>query len=307
MRIFRGHKAPFRGVAYLPDGSGLVSASKDGVVKVWDLESGTERAEFQLTLPDPFRAIDLDRLAVSPSDGTVAVAGCSVVLWNPVTGESRTLAFQNPSESNTLAGLVFTPDGRQLLAGMFWMRSFGGVWAWDTLTGERAFPLLQVPHQVWALAVAPQSETLATASPEGIVEVWELVTGERKWAWTPLWSGLAHALAFSRDGRVLALASKQSVWLFDVPSGRQLANWQVHPKHHVGTLCFSPDGRLLATGGNDRFVRFWSMEEIASPPKMCAAYDWGLGKGRSVAFAPDGMTAAAVGDNRKIVVWDVEG
>src|SRR5262249_11338221 len=40
MRIFRGHKAPFRGVSYLPDGRGLVSASRDGAVKVWDLATG---------------------------------------------------------------------------------------------------------------------------------------------------------------------------------------------------------------------------------------------------------------------------
>jgi hypothetical protein len=36
------------------------------------------------------------------------------------------------------------------------------------------------------------------------------------------------------------------------------------------------------------------------------AFNWEIGRLRSVAFSPDGMLAAAGGDRGKIVVWDVD-
>src|SRR5262245_56050270 len=86
MRIFRGHKAPLRGVAYLPDGSGLVSASKGGVVKVWDLASGRERQTFQLPPSFGWTTADLACLAVSPTGGAVAAGGSNVATWDLATG-----------------------------------------------------------------------------------------------------------------------------------------------------------------------------------------------------------------------------
>jgi dipeptidyl aminopeptidase/acylaminoacyl peptidase len=306
MRIFRGHKAPLRGVAYLPDGSGLVSASKDGVVKVWDLASGHELQSFLLPPPEWAAEPDLRCLAVSPSGEAVAAGGYTVRVWQLGTGRgSRGRGLgrdQTPARC-----LSFTPDGKHLVAATFWLAEGQGVGAWDTTTGARSLKNCRVPNEACALAVGPRDGTLATASPEGNVSMWAPSTGERLWEWKHPWEGLAHALCFSPDGRLLALASKQWVWLFDVERQRQLRGWQTHPKHHVNALCFSPDARVLATGANDRAVTFWDVSAIGEgdkPPPQTAAFDWGLGKVRAVAFAPDGMTAAAVGDNRKVVVWD---
>jgi WD40 repeat protein len=303
MRIFRGHKAPSRGVAWLPDGSGFVSASRDGVIRVWDLASGQPRAEFQLSLRARFVPCQLECLAVSPTGGALAAGGSTVALWDLTTGQ-RT--FLDPPVQIHAHRLAFSADARHLVAGLFWPVEDSGIRAWDTTTGQRVFPNCRVAGGVWALAAAPQDETVAIASPEGTVIVLDPVTGEHLWRWSPPWEGLAHALAFSPNGERLALASKQSVWLFDAKVGRLLTRWETHEKHHVTVLCFSPDGKLLATGANDRTVKFWDLRGSPDePPPRCAAWDWQLGKVRAVAFAPDGMTAAAVGDNRKVVVWDV--
>jgi WD40 repeat protein len=40
--------------------------------------------------------------------------------------------------------------------------------------------------------------------------------------------------------------------------------------------------------------------------KMVRAFDWDVGRLRSIAFSPDGMLAATGGDKGKIVVWDVD-
>src|SRR6185436_7912009 len=113
---------------------------------------------------------------------------------------------------------------------------------------------------------------------------------------------------FSPNGTRLALASWQSVCLFDARKGRLVAQWQPHEKHQVWALSYAPDGRTLATGAKERVVKLWDVRGLSvEGPALRAAYDWGLGYVRAVAFAPDGMTAAAVGDNRRVVVWVVDG
>jgi WD40 repeat protein len=73
-------------------------------------------------------------------------------------------------------------------------------------------------------------------------------------------------------------------------------------KKNFTGLTFSPDGRFLATSGNDGLVRFWE----GSSGESREAFDWRIGKVLCVAFAPDGMRAAAGGSNGDIVVWDVD-
>src|SRR5262249_33771342 len=67
-------------------------------------------------------------------------------------------------------------------------------------------------------------------------------------------------------------------------------------------LAFHPSGRYLAATSNDQTVKLYD----TATWKVKTAFDWKIGRLRSVAFSPDGMRAAAGGDSGKIVVWDVD-
>jgi len=67
-------------------------------------------------------------------------------------------------------------------------------------------------------------------------------------------------------------------------------------------LAFHPSGRYLAATSNDATVKLYD----TSSWQMAHAFDWGVGRLRSVAFSPDGTLAAAGGDNGKVVVWDFD-
>ncbi len=69
----------------------------------------------------------------------------------------------------------------------------------------------------------------------------------------------------------------------------------------VRALAYSPDGRLLASGGADRTVRVWDMRDRRErlPPLVHARGVTGL------AFAPDGTVLASIGQDRHVRLWDV--
>jgi WD40 repeat protein len=101
------------------------------------------------------------------------------------------------------------------------------------------------------------------------------------------------------------LAGRQGVWVtvFQANDFRAKSiKFRNNTSKAFTGLAFHPSGRFLAATSNDATVKFYD----TATWKVAEAYDWEIGRLRSVAFSPDGMLAAAGGDKGKIVVWDVD-
>ena len=105
-------------------------------------------------------------------------------------------------------------------------------------------------------------------------------------------TGRIHSVSFSPDGGTLASASGNTVMLWEIATGANIATF----KSSAYSIAFSPDGEILVSGGRDG-LKLWDV----ATGRNVATLSQGLV--RSVAFSPDGMLLASGGDN--IELWDM--
>ncbi|MFD0345439.1 WD40 repeat domain-containing protein [Kitasatospora aburaviensis] len=166
-----------------------------------------------------------------------------------------------------------------------------------------------------ALALSPDGTVLAVGTADG-----RLLTGPSDG--TPLRArpldpcGPVYAAVFLGDGADLAFAcDSQHVHLLAAadPDARPRKSGIFHPDH-LRHLAVSPDGRLLATAGNDRVVVVWDVRtgrSLGADPNRPAepeeaARTVGSDTVHALAFAPDGRTLADVGQQGALRLWDLD-
>jgi hypothetical protein len=159
---------------------------------------------------------------------------------------------------NSGNGLTFSPDGRLLVT---WAENpFGSksamnhVHVWDVATGQ-AVPGVSsgLPIGAASAAFAPDGRTLATASADGVVRLWEVAT----WKVRAEFHGhrdRVTALAFGSDGRLFTGGLDTVVLGWDVrpPQGAAkgtLADAWDALADAEGSVGFQAQGRFLAEPG----------------------------------------------------------
>jgi WD40 repeat protein len=289
--------------AFSRDGKALAVAGHAGVVRLWDLASGKERAA-------DGRERFTDVTFAKDGRSLVAVSPERITHWSAEGKLARKIAV---ADSLRLVALV--PGGE---SAVFREGGDGKVVVTSLDRGERAVELDVASTD--GLAVDPRGRLLA-ATADGAIDLWSLRTGKKAGTirhrlllsqqedrfGRRIDGGYRTAPAFSPDGRTLFAAGKGHVTLrFEVAGGGARLPFRLPPGLSVipAGLTFSPDGRLIALEEGSRvcLCDAWQprlvrgLEEAGSPHRN---FD-----GSTRAFSPDGKLFAA-GCGNDVVIWDV--
>jgi WD40 repeat protein/transcriptional regulator with XRE-family HTH domain len=219
----------------------------------------------------------------------------------------------------TLAGAslqegVFTEPFDAIMAvavsksGQYWAAGSrqGVVWVWERkqeagqiLRGAWQAHIASVP----ALAFSPDGRTLASASHDGSVKLWDVEEGTVLWTGWHI-GGIIGAI-FAPDGRLLATGGGDTlVRLWDARSGTNVQTL-AGQGGAVCSVAWSPDGRLLASGCSDGSIWVWQ-PEVPEPDtrvqRLSGHTRWVTG----LAFAPDGAQLASASLDGSVKLWDME-
>jgi DNA-binding SARP family transcriptional activator/WD40 repeat protein len=309
-----GHGGRVFGPAFSSDAKTLYTVGLEGEAIAWDL-GGARRfgPRFRAGSGNVDPKLDIDgevaRFALSPDGRRIATAESNgqVAVVDLRTG--RKLFETPPVRGERVLDVAWSPDGRTFATA----GSLGDIQSWHAADGSRAIGFHDLLGQpAHAIAFNADGTLLAAAadggggiSGGGTVYLWNARTG--KPVGSPLHTDTpAYDLAFSSDGKRLAAALLGTgvAYVWRLSTGELAFPVIIDDEFNRGdAVAFSPDGKLLATGGGSGLVRFWDAEtgkQVGGSLLATAGYVL------SVAFDPKGKLLVTAGTDGATRLWDLQ-
>lgn len=301
----KGHGGQVEGLAFLAGGKQLVSVSADGTARIWSVPAKPEDKPADPIVLNGHKGA-VHTVAVTPDGQTIATGGedATIRLWHAVDGKSQR---ELSGHAGPVLAVAISPDGKLLLSGSAdkTARLFAlpDGQALKTLAGHNG--------PVAGVRFSSKGDRLATAGGDGGIKVWDAASGQGVIAFghTAPNNGTIqplHQVAFAGDNSLVSASADRTLksWTFE-GAWSEMKPLGPHV-FRVLAIDFSPDGKLIATGGGEPSrsgeVKIWNAETGELVRTLDSLHsDTVFG----VRFSPDGTKLACCAADKFLKVINV--
>ncbi|MFE0022453.1 toll/interleukin-1 receptor domain-containing protein [Amycolatopsis sp. NPDC059021] len=294
-------------VMFNPDGRTFATAWTDGKVQLWDTATRKPVGGALTAHTRPDRVTLPPSLGFSPDGKTMATGGDdgTIRLWD--VGRQAQIGSPLAGHTRAVTSVAFSPDGRTFASGA----QDGTIRLWDLGAHlQVSNPMLGSPGAVYALAFSPDGSTIATGGDDGGAvgdHTSRYACGHDGWG---ICSGGGGAVSVTGAGSTILLYDNpgqkrpaptgppRTIMLWDVRTRRPITDLRTHSRRPVLAVAFSPDGRVLATGGPNGSSGDGAGSNLWDPVnrvQLGAPVPEPMSAVRSAVFSQDGRTLVAAG------------
>lgn len=196
------------------------------------------------------------------------------------------------------------------LADQLWTRSQGTIDATKINSSEWEMKQVFKPahdQMVWAVAFNPDGKTIASAGADNRIKFWDVASGFLRSTFSRPVN--CTDVAFSPDGAYLAIAGGDhgenppgELVLLETANGEEEFVLETHESaKYSKSVAFSPDSKWLASGGIDKAVKIWNVEQR----ELHAISTGHTELVSQVAFSPNGKLLASASFDHTVKLWSV--
>jgi WD40 repeat protein len=281
--------------AFTPDSQTFGVSTWHGL-GLWDVTTGQQRAFY------PKKDVFTRTIEFAPGGGILLTSDSnSVSLWDVLTGrEIRRMT----GDFGDVESIAWSPDGQTIaLNGSETDKTL--VRLLDAATGTQRVTLSH-PFNVTVISFSADSRSLVCASKNnqqgtGEVRLWDAAQG-KPLATFAQHLDQVHAMALVPHTELVALGCEdRTIKLLHTGHVQVTKQLSGHTPAETWSLAFAPDGRTLASAGDDHQVRLW--DPMTGQQRKVLAGHTSLVT--AVAYSRDGKTLASASYDGSVKLWDV--
>ncbi len=274
---------------YSEDAKFIVTASDDGICRVWDGTSGEKLHE----LKSNYRYMTGASMSKDGSQVITSFRNGSILIWD-VASESVIKTLTGHTASVNYA--CFSPDGQYALSSSDDIT----VRLWDIKNGNCIDTLALHTDNVNCAIFSTDGKKIVTSSEDGTSIVYDLITKNTKVIFAKEDDPVEYA-EFSYDDKKIAVVTSNAVYVLNAVSG----STEIVLNGHDGlftSASFSPDDKAIATSSHDKTIKLWEV----STGNVLHTYLGHSNVVKDVVFSPDGKSVLSTSTDDEARIWNTD-